>query len=362
MLVEVASDADDQQVAAALEKITALKTRLDAGASFADLAKQDSDDIGSAKNGGDLGLFGLGVMDPEFEAAAFSLPLNQVSEPVRSAFGYHLIEVTRIEAAKLQPLAEVKNEISLRYRREQAEEAFFNATEALQDTVYEQPDSLQPAADQFGLEIKQSELFPRFGGSGVTAVSEVIEQAFSESVLDDQNSSVITIENSRAIALRAVDHQPPQPKPLAEVSDSIQEVLREQLTAEAVASQGKQLLDGLETDASIDTQLSELSLDWQQREAITRSQPGLPPAMVTELFRMPVTTDGPPEFKGMSLDNGDYVIYTVTKLHADPLPASNEERKQLQRNIERLRGDIAFIGYLKSLRNAADIEIFPENL
>lgn len=362
LLVAVGEDADPGEERAALEKITNLKQQLDGGADFEALAISHSEDLGSARKGGDLGLFGRDIMDPQFEAAAFTLPLNKISNPVRSAFGYHLIKITEIQPAKLQPLAEVRDKISLRYRREQAEAAFFSATETLQDIAYEQPDSLQSAADALGLEIKRSDLFPRFGGEGITGISEIIEQAFSDEVLQSgQNSTVVNIENSRSVVLRVADHELPATRPLAEVADSIREILSEQATSDAVNSHGKNLIEKLQRGEDIQTDLEEMSVNWEERLAVTRRQPGLPPQMLTELFRMSVT-QATANFKGLSLDNGDYVVFTVTKLHADPLPPTDEQRQQLGRDMERLRGDIAFIGYLKSLRESAEIKIFPENL
>lgn len=362
LLIAIPDDADDATVNAALVKITILKEQLDDGASFSELAKLNSEDLGSALKGGDLGLFGHGIMDPAFETAAFSQPLNDVSEPVRSAFGYHLIKVTEIEAKRLQPLSEVKEEISLRYRREQAESAFFTATEALQDIVYEQPDSLQPAADEFDLVIQQSELFPRSGGTGITATNEVIEQAFSNDVLQEgQNSSVINIGNSRSVVLRITEHQPAAAKPLTEVAASIREILLAQATSEAVKTRGAGLVETLAQGESVADDLTDLSVQWQDRTALSRNQPGLPAPMVAELFRMPVS-ESPPTYQGMALDNGDYVVFAVTKLYDESLPATDDERLQLQLNLERLRGDIAFIGYLKNLRESVDIKIYPENI
>lgn len=362
LLVAVGEGADPGEERAALEKITNLKQQLDGGADFEAFAISHSEDLGSARKGGDLGLFGRDIMDPQFEAAAFTLPINKISDPVRSAFGYHLIKITEIQPAKLQPLAEVRDKISLRYRREQAEAAFFSATETLQDIAYEQPDSLQSAADVLGLEIKRSDLFPRFGGEGITGISEIIEQAFSDEVLQSgQNSTVVNIENSRSVVLRVADHELPATRPLADVADSIREILSEQATNDAVVSRGKSLIEKLQRGEDIQTDLDEMSLNWEDRLAVTRRQPGLPPQMLTELFRMSAP-QATANFKGLSLDNGDYVVFTVTKLHADPLPPTDEQRQQLGRDMERLRGDIAFIGYLKSLRESAEIKIFPENL
>ena len=360
LLISVDQDADDETVSSALKKISGFRQQLVDGADFGELAKAHSDDLGSAKQAGDLGLFGRDVMDPAFETAAFSLPLNQVSEPVRSDFGYHLIKVTEVQERQTQPLAEVSAEISLRYRRQQAESAFFEAMDELQDAVDEQPDSLQPAADQFGLQIQQSALFPRYGGAGITAVKEVIDQTFSDDVLLEQlNSQLINIEDSRAVVLRVTDHQLPAARPLEEVRQPIVEVLKEQIAADTTRQNGEDLLGQLsnpaEQSAAVDTG------EWQERLTITRRQPGLPPQLLEALFRLPAPADIP-EYQGLALENGDYVVYTVTKLHDQPLPATDDEQLQMQKNMERLRGDIAFIGYLKGLRSQADIKIYPENL
>lgn len=360
LLITVADDADSDTVNAALSKVEGLRQQLIEGADFGELAKAHSDDLGSAKKAGDLGLFGKDVMDPAFETAAFALPVNQVSDPVRTAFGYHLIKVTEIQQQQTQPLAEVSAEISLRYRRQQAESAFFAAMDELQDSADEQPDSLQPAADQFDLEIQQSALFPRYGGVGITATKEVIDQAFSDDVLLEQlNSQLINIEDSRAVVLRVIDHQLPAARPIAEVRQPILEVLKEQLAADTAKQLGEALLEQLNNQTEAIN--SDADGQWQERLKITRSQTGLPAPLLEALFRMAPPKDIPTH-QGLALDNGDYVVYAVTKLHDQPLTATDEERLQLQRNMERLRGDIAFIGYLKGLRSQADIKIYPENL
>ena len=360
LLISVANDAEDSVDELALKQAQEFRQQLINGADFGELAKQNSDDLGSAKKSGDLGLFGRDVMDPVFETAAFDLPLNEVSEPIRSAFGYHLIKVTEIQPEKIQPLTEVSAEISLRYRRQQAESEFFAAMDELQDAVDEQPDSLQPAADQFDLAIQQSALFPRYGGAGITSVKEVIDQTFTDDVLLEQlNSQVINIEDSRAVVVRVIDHQLPTARPIDEVRQPILEVLKEQLAADTTKLNGEALLEQLNNQS--ENPATSDSGDWEERLKITRRQPGLPPQLLEALFRMAPSSDLP-NYQGLALENGDYVVYAVTQLHDQPLPATDEERLQLQRNMERLRGDIAFIGYLKGLRSQADIKVYPENL
>ncbi len=352
---------EQQDEAAALAKITSLKAEIDAGKPFAEVARNHSEDPGSSKNGGDLGLFGRDVMDPAFEKVAFSLATGEVSEPVRSAFGYHLILVTEVETEQVEPYAEVKDEISLRYRREQAQADFFSATEELQNIVYEVPDSLQEAADHFNLKIQESQLFARFGGPGITGISAIIEQAFSDEVLHEGlNSSVVTLNDSRAVALRVIEHQPQASRPLAEVADSIRDIVLEQQASELVQAEGKKLLVSLNHGEEL-PELADASATWQTREGITRRQPGLPPQLLAEVFRQPVS-EGQPDYHGLSLENGDYVVYAVTKLHEEVVTATDDDRNRLREELQRLRGDISYIGYLKGLRDNADIKLYPENL
>ena len=147
--------------AEAMKTVEEVQAKLAAGESFADLAKTYSKDPGSAQSGGDLGSFEQGMMVPEFDQAVFSMEVGQVSQPVKTDFGFHLIKLTGIDAASYQPLAEVKNQVTEQYQLQQAEKQYFDLLEQVNTIAYEQSDSLVPVSDATGLTLKAYDEFSR---------------------------------------------------------------------------------------------------------------------------------------------------------------------------------------------------------
>ncbi|MCF6257546.1 MAG: SurA N-terminal domain-containing protein [Gammaproteobacteria bacterium] len=174
ILIQLEEGADEAAITAAREKAEDLVAKLKAGESFATLAEENSDDPGSAEMGGDLGYFGRDIMEPDFEEAAFSLRLNEVSEPVLTSFGYHIIKVTGIREREVKPFDEVRDEILAQFQDDAAEREYFELAEKLTNQAYEMPDSLSEIADELGLELKQSPFFERHGGTVVYLPTRVL--------------------------------------------------------------------------------------------------------------------------------------------------------------------------------------------
>ncbi|MEJ2327849.1 MAG: peptidylprolyl isomerase [Chromatiaceae bacterium] len=146
ILITVDPNADAAKAEAAKARIIAIRKRIESGADFAEVAKEVSEDPGSAAQGGDLGFIEKGLMDPAFDQAAFALKQGQLSEPVRTRFGYHLIEVTKIDPVKVKPFAEVKDQLLAQAKKRQFEGAYYDLAEKLANLTFESPDSLEPAA------------------------------------------------------------------------------------------------------------------------------------------------------------------------------------------------------------------------
>ena len=189
ILVQLLPDADEAATAAALEKANSIVSRLDAGEDFAALASELSDDPGSAANGGDLGFFGRGLMDPEFENAVFELEPGERSKPVKSPFGFHIIELVEIRPEVATPLAEVRDELLKQLLSAERSDLFYEKSETLSNLAFEQPDTLQGAADELELEIRDTDWVSVNEGTGIAAHAAVREALFSEDVLDNGNNS-----------------------------------------------------------------------------------------------------------------------------------------------------------------------------
>ena len=200
ILIQVASDASPAVVDAAKKKAEGLLARIRKGESFAELAKQFSEDPGSAKEGGDLGFFGRGVMDKAFEQAAYSLKVGEVSEPVRSTFGIHLIKLEAVRGGERKPFEQVRAELESDLKHQQAEDRYFAEAETLSNMAFEHADNLTAAAQALRLPIQSSPLFTRNGGVGIAANPKVRDAAFSDDMLlGGKNSEAIELDQDHVV-------------------------------------------------------------------------------------------------------------------------------------------------------------------
>jgi peptidyl-prolyl cis-trans isomerase D len=239
ILVTVPAGADAAVEAQAKAAIGAARERIAKGEDFAAVAKDVSQDPGTKARGGDLGEFGLGVMDPAFEQATFSLAQGQISEPVRSRFGYHLIEVTGVASASTKPFDAVRAELIAEVTKQEAAARFFDQSERLATLVYETQDSLVQAAEQLGLSVQISDWVPRSGGAGLFANPKVLNAAFSDDLIKQGvNSELIEPDKDRmqVVVLRVLEHRDAAARPLEEVRGEVVTTLRQQRARQAAVA------------------------------------------------------------------------------------------------------------------------------
>ena len=186
ILIKLAKEAGQKAVEKARKEIEALAERMKKGESFEDLAAKYSEDVGSKSKRGDLGFFQRGVMAPPFEEAVYALKPGEISRPVRTDFGFHLIRLDGIREGKTKLFEEVREEIEKNYRNEQAERRFFDLSEKIETLTYEHPDTLDVAAQSSGLKVQESAYFGRTGGEGIGAHEKVSDAAFSPEVLEER--------------------------------------------------------------------------------------------------------------------------------------------------------------------------------
>jgi len=242
ILLETGDKLSDEQ---AKGKLAELRVRIDKGEEFAALAKEFSQDPGSAGNGGDLGFAGQGVYDAAFEAALFALKVGEVSAPVKSEFGWHLIRLDAVQAAEVPSLASLKPQLERDLKAQQVEQRFVEATKTLEDAAFEAADLAQPA-QELGLEVKQAAPFGREGGEGIAANRQVVEAAFSQEVLTEgANSSALELDPDTVVVLRVKEHRKPEQQALAQLSATLSERIRKEQAAAAAKSRGEALLGEL---------------------------------------------------------------------------------------------------------------------
>ncbi|MGV6474126.1 SurA N-terminal domain-containing protein [Azotobacter vinelandii] len=355
ILLEVNDKLSEEQAKAKLEE---LKARIDKGEDFAALAKEFSQDPGSADKGGDLGYAGPDVYDPAFEKVLYSLKEGEVSSPVRSEFGWHLIKLLDVQAPEIPSFDTLKEKLVHELKAEQVEQAFVEASRDLENAAFEASDLAQPA-QELGLQIKVTPPFGREGGEGLTANRQVVQIAFSPEVLEQgNNSSAIELDPDTVVVLRVKEHKKPEQIPFDQVAGKIREQLLKKHAAEEVRVRGEALLGELRQGHTPIDQAQQ-GEGWHVVEAAARDQEGVDPAILQSAFHMPkpAGTDKP-SFAGVALPNGDYALIRLTGV-SDPSDALSEEEKGMYRRFLASRnGQQDFAAYRRQLQSVADIERF----
>ncbi|MDH0647118.1 SurA N-terminal domain-containing protein [Pseudomonas sp. GD03858] len=347
ILIEVNDKTSDAQAKARIEEI---QQRLQKGEDFAALAKEFSQDPGSASAGGDLGFAGPGVYDPAFEDALYKLSKEQVSAPVRTEYGYHLIKLLGVEAPDVPSFASLKDKLTHELKTQQVEQRFVEATKQLEDASFEASDLAQPAQD-LGLKVHTSAAFGREGGEGITANRGVIQAAFSEEVLEEgANSNGIELDPETVVVLRVKEHRKPEQLPLEAVAKNIGEHLaKEKATAELKAKADKLIADLRAGAIKADSQ------HWKVQEAATRGQDGIDPAELQAVFRLgkPASKDKP-VYGSVVLGDGSLVVLQLKGVN-EGAAATDEEKAQIRRYLASRAGSQDFAAYRKLLEGSADI-------
>lgn len=354
ILIEI-KDGDD---AKALNTIKALQQRLVAGADFVELAKEASQDPGSAAQGGDLGFFAPGIMDPAFDKALVGLEVGQISEPVKTPFGYHLIKLLEQRGGGTPELSQVRDRVQAAYTKDRVQGRYSELSERMINLAFENPGSLDPISEALGLPLQSSDWLERKGGAGVFAAAKAVNAAFSEDVLEQgHNSEVLELTPEHLLVMRLLDHQPAKPRPLDEVREEISDLLRQAMASEAVTKQGEQALAALRSGQTLAEVAKANRLEAQLPGLVNRYDAKLDPALRAELFRMSRPVGDKPSLAGLSLANGDYALLALTKVEDG---AVTDESRDISQALERDRGERDLALYVTALEQAAKIKFFKQ--
>ena len=366
ILVSVPAGAGAEDVARARERLVAIDDRIAAGESFEDLARENSDDSGSAAGGGALGFIEREMMVPEFEQAAFALDPNQVSDPVRSSFGWHLIKVTSVQKPRGATFGEVRDQVLVQYQSREAERIYVERVEALANVTYEHPESLEAGARELGLTVRETSPVTRDGQSDDPIASQpaVVAAAFSSDVLDDgNNSEPIEFEPGRIVVVRAFDHEPPRDLGLDEARAEIVSALRANTRRKALTERGRELLRDLRSGRDANSVAADAGLEWSRFEKVSRTGGGLTEKLLEVVFRMPRPSTGAAHFDGLIGNAGDFVIVSLSSVDdGDISSMSDDETRTLRQALEADSGRTMFDAFVRGRRQSADVKIIEQNL
>lgn len=354
ILWELGGDASEEELLAVAAEV---KTRIDAGEDFGELAREFSDDVVSAEDDGDIGYTDGSVFPAALEQALLTLDVDQVSDPVVSEFGVHLVKLTEYDAQEYPEFAEVAERIERDLNSAEVDQLYFSRLENLANLAFETFD-LQAINEELGLEIQQSEYFGRSGGSSdITSDERVIEAAFSDDVLvEELNSELIELSDTRAVVLHLQEYRPEALIPFEDVRAEIAVTLRGQREREMARELGENLMAALESGEDVSEQLAAESLSWIEREDVRRNQSDVNIEIVRNVFQMPSPETTDPVRRGFSLNNGAYVLVELQAVedgNAADMP--EQQRQQLTAALIENQGRMSFDALLRNLQAEADI-------
>ncbi|SDS40503.1 peptidyl-prolyl cis-trans isomerase D [Halopseudomonas xinjiangensis] len=341
----------------ALEHARQVRQRLEQGAEFAAVAEQESDDPGSANQGGDLGFTARGDFDEAFDEALFALEVGQVSEPVLTPYGYHLIKLTETKAPEVPSLEEMRPRLVEELKTEQVERRFVEATQELANLAYESQDLEQPA-QELGLEIETFGPVQRSGGEGITANPKVMMAAFDDEVLvEGRNSQPLELDADTVVVLRVKEHLQPRQRPLEEVRAEVEDLLRYRKATEQTEELAENLVEQLrqgERDAQ--EVAAQLSTSWTNHEAVGRSSNSLPASLVRSVFAMPRPEQSEAVYGQFRQTDGSRWVVRLTGVATPVDVAEQAEAEAYQQFISGQGGDQDFSAVQERFREQAEIE------
>lgn len=316
---------------------------------FAELAKKYSQDPGSAANGGDLGMFGRGVMVKAFDDAVFSMIPGAVSDLVESEFGYHIIKLTEI-SGEAQSLASVRLQIRGELIYQKALAKFTENAEDFSNIVYEQSTSLEPAAKAFELDIQKSPWLSREDVARVFKSDKMRDQVFSADVLKDgRNTEAVEVAPNSLMVARVADYKPSAPRTFDEVQAGIEEFLRVEAAAKIAISKGETALAELREGKEVK------ELDWIPPVVVDRKNAqGLTDLTMSNAFK--VNTEKLPAYTGVTDANKGFLLIKVSAVNA-ALPTEENARKAAKIELQAALAAEYVDAYLKALRNKGKVTV-----
>jgi peptidyl-prolyl cis-trans isomerase D len=364
ILIKVDKNANADAQKAALEKAKGIEEQVKSGKDFAALAKTDSDDPGSKAQGGDLGWLEKGVTDPAFESALFAMKKGDISDPVKSDEGYHIIQLRDIKPEKVKPFEQVKAELASKYLEGERERQYSDVSGRLTDAIYQDPTSLDAAAKQFNLPIQKTHLFTRTVGDGIAANPKVLKAAFSNAVLTEGNASdPVDLGASHIVIIKVDQHQKAEPMPLDQVRDDIKKKLLDQQIAKAAHERADTLFARVQKGEALDKIAGELKLKVDDQKDIGRNASNVDRKLVDDVFKLDRPAEGKPSAGESTLSNGDFALVQLNAVKDGDASKVDAKTKEAARNTLRQGlGGLAVRGYIDSLRKSAKIEVAEDKL
>ncbi|KGM55474.1 peptidylprolyl isomerase [Lysobacter daejeonensis GH1-9] len=365
ILVQVAEGADAATQKAAEAKATKLAAEAKAaGADFAAIARANSDDTGSKATGGELGWVSKGMMDPGFEEALFSMKAGEISGPVKSAFGWHVIQLREVKGSAQQPFEAVRDALAAEQAQADRERAFNDLSTRLVDLVYKNPSALAPAARDVGLPLQTIGPVARDSSEGIFANAAVKRAAFSEVLVQDGTvSDPIEIGPNNSVLIRVTNHTPERALPLAQVREQVIAAIRVDRAQKAALKEAEALVARIAAGETLEAVAASKQLAVQTLPGLRRGMPIPDAKVVADIFAAKAPAGGAPTPGKVALDDGRIALFAVQAVKpGNPAEASPQERAMLRQQLSQAHGMSDVDALSRHLRKQMKVTVVEANL
>jgi len=366
ILVRVEEGANAAAQKAAEQKAAQLAAQAQAaGADFAALARSSSDDTGSKATGGDLGWVSKGSMVPAFEKALFAMKAGQVSAPVKSEYGWHVIQLREVKGGAQETFEEAREALAIEQAEADRERAFNELSTRLVDLVLKNPSSLGPAARAVNLPVQKAGPFARNAAEGIAAQPAVQRAAFSDRLIQDgMVSDPIEIAPGHSVLIRVVSHTPERVQPLAQVRDQVIAAVRGDRSAKLAAKQADALLVRVKAGETLEAIAAAQGLPAPQVVGgLPRGAPVVDPAVSDALFAVAPPAAGKPSTGKVVLPDGRIVPFAVSGVTpGSPAEVSPEHRALPQQQLAQIAGGSDTRQLVRALRQRMKVKVVESNL
>lgn len=366
ILVRVEEGADAAAQKAAEQKAAQLAAQAKApGADFAALATASSDDTGSKAGGGDLGWVSKGMMVGPFETALFAMKAGEISAPVKTDFGWHVIQLREVKSGSQETFEQAREALAREQADADRERAFNDLSSRLVDQVYKNPSSLAPAAREVNLPVQKLGPFARTGASGIAATPAVARAAFSDTLIQDGTvSDPIEIAPGHSVMIRVAEHAPERALPLAQVREKVIAAIHADRTRKAATKEAEALLARLRNGETLEAVAASKQLPPPQALGnVPRGAPVPEPSQPDAFFSVPAPAAGKASPGMAVLSRGDIVLFTVNKVTpGDVATMPPGQRQMLMQQVAQIGGSDDADALVKAMRKRVRINVVERNL
>ena len=361
-LPEEPSEAEVGEMRAKADELYAL---VSGGEDMEEVVVNESGEHGDSIEFSEFGFLTKGALEPEADEVAFSMAAGEISEPVQSAVGFHIMAVDEIQGGTEAALVDIREEVEQDLREEKAAQQLYELSDRLSVLTYESPDTLDIAAEELELQVQKSDFISREDpGVGIVSEPGVVETAFTDEVLlEENNSELIELDNDRYMVLRVLEHRLPMKQLLEDVRDEIVTRLKFEQARDRTREQGEAVLEQLELGKSKEEVALEFGLNWNNATDVTQDDETINRAVLRTAFRAGVPEADQPLHDGASLGTGDYTVVIVYSVNeADPDAIDEDEQNIVRSQLLQASTASAWAEFNRNLRAKADVTVYEDML